>query len=197
MFHREFNQSYKYIAYSNPRLLVRVLYGTIWRLREKIRNEQLGFNGDFVSEEAKREILIGGGWKPTLYNAYWESYGSFIGLLAEFDGIPTFPHGPMGIFISNSAHIGKKCVIFQQVTIGSNMLKDSKNQGAPQLEDNVYIGAGAKLIGNIHIGKNARIGANCIVVKDVPDNSVAVMRGTEIIRKSGELDNEYVINLKH
>lgn len=117
--------------------------------------------------------------------------------MAEFEDIPIFPHGPMGIFISNSAHIGKKCVIFQQVTIGSNMLKDSKNQGAPQLEDNVYIGAGAKLIGNIHVGKNARIGANCIVVKDVPDNSVAVMRGTEIIRKSGELDNEYVINLKH
>lgn len=69
------------------------------------------------------------------------------------------------------------------------MLKDSKGYGAPYLEEGVYIGCGAKIIGNVHVGKNARIGANCVVVKDVPDNSVSFIREIETIVKDEALNN--------
>lgn len=75
------------------------------------------------------------------------------------------PHGVTGIFITQSANIGKNVVVFQQVTIGANTIKSSKSYGAPTIEDNVYIGAGAKIIGNAYIGHNSRIGANAVVVK--------------------------------
>ena len=53
------------------------------------------------------------------------------------------------MFISNSAHIGKNVVIFHQVTIGSVTTAGSKNYGAPTIGDDVYIGCGAKIIGNV------------------------------------------------
>ena len=121
--------------------------------------------------------------------------GCYIGIDAELEDKPVFPDGgPMGVFISNSAHIGKRCVIFQQVTIGSNMLKDSKRRGAPIISDGVYIGCGAKIIGNVSVGENARIGANCVVVKDVPANSVTIIRNIETIQKEEVLDNTFVSN---
>lgn len=83
-------------------------------------------------------------------------------------GIPTFPHGLNGIFISAGAKIGEHCTIFHQVTIGSNTLKDSKNPGSPIIGDDVFIGAGAKIIGGITVGNHVRIGANCVVTKNIP-----------------------------
>ncbi len=127
--------------------------------------------------------------KKLLYYSYLSNYGSWIGLGTKFDGRPIFPHLCKGVFISNNAHIGKNVVIFQQVTIGSNTLADSKNQGSPTIGDSVYIGAGAKIIGNCKVGNNCRIGANCIVTKDVPDNCVCVNRGLEIIHREEKMDN--------
>lgn len=74
------------------------------------------------------------------------------------------------------------------------MIKGSSKNGAPVIGDNVYIGCGAKLIGRITIGTNARIGANAIVVKDVPANSVTVTKGTVSIIKSEQLENEWIVN---
>ena len=129
-----------------------------------------------------------------IYYSYLEHYGSYIGVRAKLEEIPCFPHKLSGIFISNSARIGKGCTIFHQVTIGSNTLKDSKNLGAPTIGDNVYIGCGAKIIGNVKIGNNVRIGANAIIVKDIPDNSVAIMRGLDVIVKESVMDNKFVVN---
>ena len=53
---------------------------------------------------------------------------------------------------------------------------------------NVYIGAGAKIIGNVKVGDNVRVGANCVVVEDVPDNCTIVMNKPRIIKH--ELKNE-------
>lgn len=161
---------------SHAVFLVHVFYKDIWNLRNICRT-----NKDAT-------------FKTFLYEAYFEHYGAWIGLGAVFEGIPVFPHGFFGIFISNSAHIGKDVVIYQQVTIGSNMLNGSKRQGAPVVGNNVYIGCGAKLIGKIQIGDRARIGANCIVAKDVPENSVTVIRGVESIVKKEILDNKWVMN---
>lgn len=55
--------------------------------------------------------------------------------------------------------------------------------GAPNIGDDCYIGAGAKIIGNINIGNNVRIGANCVVVEDIPDNCTVVMDKPRIILK--------------
>jgi len=117
--------------------------------------------------------------------------GSWISLDAEFNSIPLFPHGISGIYISGGVSIGHNCTIFQQVTIGSNSLLDSSGLGAPRIGDNCYIGAGAKIIGNVNIGKNVRIGANAVVVKDVPDNSVVVPCEQRIIIKEKILNNRF------
>jgi len=75
------------------------------------------------------------------------------------------------IIISGFASFGKNCVIRNGVTIG---LRRSHEPVAPRIGNNVDIGAGAKLLGNITIGNNVIIGANAVVLSDVPDNSIAV-----------------------
>lgn len=87
------------------------------------------------------------------------------------------------LFYFRRGYIGANCVIFQQVTIGSNTLSDTKSAGAPVIGDNCYIGAGAKIIGNVTIGNNCRIGANAVVTKDVPDNSTVISGEMRIIKK--------------
>lgn len=72
------------------------------------------------------------------------------------------------------------------------MTVGSKRNGSPIIGDNVYIGCGAKIIGALKIGDNVRIGANCIIVKDVPENHVCVMRGMEAIKKEEKMDNTWV-----
>ena len=119
-------------------------------------------------------------------NKIKQKYNCYIPLNAKIGENIVFPHGLNGIFISNGAIIGNNCVIFHQVTIGSNTLKDSKNFGTPIIGDNCYIGCGAKIIGNVKIGNNVRIGANCVVVKDVPENSTVVCPPNKII-----IHNEY------
>ena len=115
-----------------------------------------------------------------------------IALGAEFASIPVFPHGVTGIFVSEGAKIGKDCVIFHQVTIGSNMLPGSPGHGSPTLGDNVYIGCGAKIIGGITIGNNVRIGANCVVTRDVPDNATVVLEKPRVIVREAPQDNRFV-----
>lgn len=74
--------------------------------------------------------------------------------------------------------IGKHCTIFQQVTITEGDDKTSATIG-----DNCYIGAGAKILGNVKIGDNVKIGANAVVVTDIPSNCTAVGVPARIIRK--------------
>ncbi len=118
-------------------------------------------------------------------------YNAYIPWTVKFASMPMLPHGLCGIFISADAKIGKNCVIFHQVTIGSNTLKDSKGFGSPTLGDNVYIGAGAKIIGGVKIGNNVRIGANCVVTMDIPDNTTVVVEKPRLIVKSAPQDNTW------
>ena len=90
------------------------------------------------------------------------------------------------------AEIGENCVIFQQVTIGSNTLKDSENFGSPKLGKNIYIGTGAKIIGNVEIGDNVRIGANCVVTKNIPANSTVVLNQPRIIVHENSRNNSFL-----
>ena len=108
------------------------------------------------------------------------SLGTHIGYGATFDEPPNFPHGLYGVIVSHNAHIGKNATIFHQVTIGEG------NGGAPTIGDNCYIGAGAKIVGKIHIGNNVKIGANCVVFEDIPDNSTVVLPKPRIIIKNSD-----------
>lgn len=80
-------------------------------------------------------------------------------------------HG-MGIVIGETAIIGDDCTLYHGVTLGGTSWNKGKRH--PTLENGVVIGAGAKVLGPITIGKNAKIGSNAVVVKDVPENATAV-----------------------
>lgn len=90
------------------------------------------------------------------------------------------------VVINGGTEVGHNCTIFHDVTIGSTSLGGR----APRLGDNVCLCAGAKILGDIQIGNNVLVGANAVVVKDVPDNAVVggvpaviiSMEGTEKVR---------------
>ncbi len=104
-----------------------------------------------------------------LLHRFWSAVsGADIPLNSKIGGGLMMPH-PNGIVIHPEAEIGPNCLIFQQVTIGAGL-----KPGLPVIEGHVDIGAGAKIIGNIRIGAHARIGANAVVLHDVPGGATAV-----------------------
>ncbi len=80
-------------------------------------------------------------------------------------------HG-MGVVVGETAMVGDDVVLFHGSTLGGTSMKHGKRH--PTLGDNVVVGAGAKVLGPVWIGDGARIGANAVVVKDVPAGAVAV-----------------------
>ncbi|MGJ7035743.1 serine O-acetyltransferase EpsC [Anoxybacillus eryuanensis] len=93
---------------------------------------------------------------------------------------------PNGIVIGSGTVIGNNCTILQQVTLGEKY-GDGRDlhHRYPKIGDNVVISAGAKIIGGVHVGNNVTIGANAVVTKDVPSNSVAVGIPARIINQEG------------
>lgn len=156
--------------------LVVWLGGGIWRWRDRILH--CGF-------EPIRQFYL------AVYYLYLRQYGSFVGHTAKFSNQPCFPHGFHGVFIAGGTRIGDNCVIFHQVTIGSNPIPFSRTTGFPTIGKNCYIGAGAVIIGAITIGDNCRIGANCTVASDIPSNSVVVSSQPRVIQKDTPPDNRY------
>jgi serine O-acetyltransferase len=90
-------------------------------------------------------------------------------------------HG-MGVVIGETAEIGHNVTIYHGVTLGGTSLQKGKRH--PTIEDEVVIGAGAKILGAITIGSHSRIGANAVVVKSVPSNSVVVGVPGQVISRS-------------
>lgn len=113
------------------------------------------------------------------------SMGTDIGFGAHFETPPHLQHGLNGIIVSHYAHIGKDAWIAQQVTIGQAIDENV----APTLGDNVVIGAGAKIIGNVRIGNNVTIGANAVVVNDMPDNCICGGIPARVIKMKEEYEN--------
>ena len=146
-----------------------------WRVREKYLKSRKGLLRYFYYCKAKKI--------ESKCNA---DFGiSYHDPSSVFGSKPYLPHGMNGIIISRKAKIGKNAVILHQVTVGIRMvasLSDKEEDAiAPIIGDNVFIGAGAKIIGNIHIGNNVKIGANAVVTKDVPDNSTIIGNPGRII----------------
>ena len=86
-------------------------------------------------------------------------------------------HG-MGVVVGETAMVGDDVVLFHGSTLGGKSMKRGKRH--PTLGDGVVVGAGAKILGPVWIGDGARIGANAVVVKDVPAGAVAVGVPAEI-----------------
>lgn len=92
-------------------------------------------------------------------------------------------HG-FGVVIGETAVIEDDVLIYQGVTLGGVSLSHGKRH--PTIKSNTVIGSGAKILGNITIGENSKIGANSVVVKDVPSNSTAVGVPARIIKKDNK-----------
>jgi serine O-acetyltransferase len=92
-------------------------------------------------------------------------------------------HG-MGVVIGATTIIGRNVTLYQGVTLGGTSLNAGKRH--PTLLDNVVVGVGAAILGDILIGENAQIGAGSVVVKDVPPNSTVVGIPGRIVSKDGK-----------
>jgi serine O-acetyltransferase len=92
-------------------------------------------------------------------------------------------HG-MGVVIGETAEIGDGCTIYQGVTLGGTSLARTKRH--PTLGRNVTVGSGAAVLGAITIGDGARIGANSVVVKDVPPNATVVGIPGRVVLQDGK-----------
>ena len=118
-----------------------------------------------------------------LWCAGWKWLARFLSTIARWlTGVEIHPgakigrrffidHG-MGVVIGETAVIGDDCTLYHGVTLGGTSWNKGKRH--PTLEQGVVIGAGAKVLGPITIGKGAKIGSNAVVVKDVPENATAV-----------------------
>jgi serine O-acetyltransferase len=105
-------------------------------------------------------------------------------------------HG-MGVVIGETAIIGNGVLLYQGVTLGGTGLQKGKRH--PTIGNNVVIGTGAKVLGNINIGDNSYIGANAVVIKDVPPNSTVVGVPGRVTKQDGKkidvsLDHIHVLD---
>jgi serine O-acetyltransferase len=105
-------------------------------------------------------------------------------------------HG-MGVVIGETSVIGKNVTLYQGVTLGGTGKEKGKRH--PNIGDNVVIGTGAKVLGNITVGENSYIGANAVVLRDVPPNATVVGVPGHITRQDGKkidrlLDHIHVLD---
>ncbi len=113
---------------------------------------------------------------------FWSAMtGAEIPLGTRIDGGLLLPH-PNGIVIHPDSIIGPNCLIFQQVTLGGG------DDGAPRIGGHVDIGTGAKILGAVVIGDHSKIGANAVVLKDVPACATAVGIPARIIARTQTFD---------
>jgi len=138
-------------------------------------------------------------WSHRVAHALWVRNFKFLGRLLSqitrwFTGIEIHPgakighkffidHG-MGVVIGETAEVGDSVTMYHGVTLGGTSLQKGKRH--PTIGDNVTIGAGAKVLGAIEVGANSRIGANAVVVRPVPENSVVVGVPGQIVHRSHE-----------
>ncbi|HSL92553.1 MAG TPA: serine O-acetyltransferase [Candidatus Limnocylindrales bacterium] len=93
-------------------------------------------------------------------------------------------HG-MGVVIGETAEIGKNVTMYHGVTLGGTSWKKGKRH--PTIEENVIIGAGAAILGNIRIGRNSKIGSGSVVNREVPANSTVVGIPGRIVFREGDV----------
>jgi serine O-acetyltransferase len=129
-------------------------------------------------------------WKRRILSRMLSNYAKF------FSGIEIHPgakigrrlvidHGS-GVVIGETAEIGDDVLMYHGVTLGGKTLDPVKRH--PTIGNRVILGAGAKLIGNITIGDDCRVGANAVVTKDMPAGSTAVGANARLVKNQGPED---------
>ena len=130
-----------------------------------------------------------------LYNSGWKRLArALVGIGSIFTktdihpaatiGRRVFIDHAIGVVIGATAIVEDDVLIYQGVTLGGVSLNKGKRH--PTIKSNVVIGSGAKVLGNITIGQNSKIGANSVVVCDVPENSTAVGVSAKIIKRDNK-----------
>lgn len=99
------------------------------------------------------------------YVRIFKKYNCSVSPLCRLSADVVFPH-PCGIVVGEGVVMGSRCTIYQHVTLGQN------RDGYPTLGSGVIVYAGAAIVGDIHVGDNAVIGANAVVNRDVPANAI-------------------------
>lgn len=134
-------------------------------------------------------------WNHWLWNNGLKTLARFSGHLTRFwTGIEIHPaakigrrcfidHG-MGVVIGETAVVGDDVTLYQQVTLGGTGKKQGKRH--PTIESGSVIGAGAKVLGNVVIGRNSQIGSGSVVIRDIPANCTVVGIPGRIIAKDGQ-----------
>ena len=123
-----------------------------------------------------------------IYYLIYLTYNASIPMAAEIGEGTKFGYGGMGVVVHSNCRIGRKVFIAHQVTICS---RRAPWHGVPMIEDNCFIGVGAKILGPIHIGTGSDIGANAVVVHDVPPHSVVAGVPARVIRKDIKIEDYY------
>ena len=138
-----------------------------WKRREVV------VNPDIPASRIKRLYYL---FYIKKVDSYWHcTFGTNYLAGSKFITPPILWHGPNGIIMGYNVSVGKNCIICQRVTMGN---------GKPIIiGDNVMIGSNAYIAPGVTIGDNAKIGANCVVVDDIPANATVVMQKPRIIRK--------------
>lgn len=172
-----------------PKLIESVsMYRLVKTIREDLANARE--HDPAARSDAENAIVYSGLhaiWSHRIAHALWQkNLKGPARILAQFTrfltGVEIHPgatigrrffidHG-MGIVIGETAEIGDGVMLYHGVTLGGQVLTQTKRH--PTVEDDVVIGAGAKVLGPITIGKGSAIGANAVVTKDVPANHIAV-----------------------
>ena len=170
------------------------------RLLEDIRAYK---RNDPAARSAVEVLLLYNGLHATLHYrmAHWlHTHGMkfFARLISQFSkfltGIEIHPgatigrrlvidHGT-GIVVGETAVIGDDCLLYQGVTLGGTGKDVGKRH--PTLGNNVVVGSGAKVLGPFRVGDNARIAANSVVLREVPDNATVVGVPGRVVRLRGE-----------
>ena len=114
-----------------------------------------------------------------------KKYGVFISHKSTFPPSLNLKH-PVGIVIGEGVRLGERVRIYQNVTLGGARVGDSDNGNYPEIGDDTVIFAGAKIIGNVRVGRNCVIGANSVVTRDVPDFSTAAGIPARVINNRSE-----------
>lgn len=135
-----------------------------------------------LQEMVVRIPLIGRLLRRILWSASCLVFGSELAMGAEIGGGLYIPH-PYGIVVG-AATLGRNVTLLQNVTIGRKSADDPRD---PLIEDDVTISAGAVIIGAITLGKGSTIGANAVVVKDVPAGAIAMGVPAKIISAPREI----------
>lgn len=120
-------------------------------------------------------------------------HNSYLPLECEIGKDTLVAYGGIGIVVHDRAKIGSHCMIGQGITIGGR----NGNYDVPTIEDNVYIGAGARILGAITIGHDSIIGPNAVITKDIPPYSVVVGVPAKIINTITKENFEKYINSHH